>query len=313
MDKKREKKARVLKTLLLIIITGVMVYLYLTFRAHSSFIVMQVRIPRLVLALLCGFILGGIGSVYQIMLNNPLAEPYILGVSSGAALGSVIAIIIGLYLFVPLFAFGGALLTMLIVWYLSQAGGYYSGTKLLLSGIIVGMFCSSLISLMMYLNLQDVGSIMGVLMGNIGHIFRVDEWRWFQLFGLVSLVLMGYLYSLSGQLNICSSGDLIATNVGVDVTKLRRNVFIVSSLLIGFVVSYAGIIGFIGLIVPHLIRMLFGNDQRKVFLLSSIGGAFLLLLCDFIAMHITVIEIPIGVITAFIGCPFFVYCFAVRK
>ena len=312
-SQKRLNAGRITKILLLVVLTGVMIYLYLTYKAHSPFIIYQVRVPRLILALLCGLILGGVGSVYQIMLNNPLAEPYILGVSSGAALGSVVAIIIGLYLFVPLFAFAGALLTMLMVWYLSQLGGYFSSIKLLLSGIIVGMFCSAFISLLMYLNLRDIGSIIGVLMGNLGHIFTVEEWRLFLILGLFSLILSGYLYSLSNQLNICSSGDLIATNVGVNVTKLRRNVFIVSSLLIGFIVSYAGIIGFVGLIVPHLIRMMYGNDQKRVFLLSSVGGALLLIGCDFIAMHVIVIEIPIGIITSFIGCPFFIYCFAKRK
>ena len=299
--------------LFILLISAAAIYLYLTFRTGSSFIVWQVRFPRLMLAIVCGVVLGGVGSIYQIMLNNPLAEPYILGVSSGAALGGVVAIVAGLYVLMPVFAFAGALMVMLFVWYLSQVGGFFSGTKLLLSGIIAGMFCSSLISLLMYLNQREIASIIGVLMGNLGHIFSKNEWDAFRISGLISLILLGYLYTLSTKLNIMAGGDLMATGTGVEVKTIRRNIFIVSSLLVGFVVAYAGIIGFVGLLVPHLVRMVVGNDQGKVFILSALGGGLLLIVCDFIAMHLTVIEIPIGVITAFIGCPFFVFCFARRR
>jgi len=289
------------------------VYLYLTYRASSGYIVAQVRFPRLLLTFLTGFVLGGVGSVYQIMLNNPLAEPYILGVSSGAALGSVVAIILGMYLFIPVFAFIGALILILIVWYLAQIGGFFSSTKLLLSGIIAGMFCASLISLLLYLNQREIGSIIGVLMGNLGHIFSIKEWQVFRFVVGGSVLLMIYLYSLSDKLNILTSGDLVAASLGIEIKQIRRNVFVVSSILVGVTVAYAGIIGFVGLLVPHIVRMLFGNDQRRVFLLSALGGAIFLILCDFLAMHLTVIEIPVGVITAFVGCPFFVYCFAKKR
>lgn len=293
-----------------LLLAALIIYVYLVFRTGSGFIIAQVRFPRLLLTFLCGFVLGGVGSVYQIMLNNPLAEPYILGVSSGAALGGVIAIIFGLYLFIPLFAFSGALLLILIVWYLSQLGGYFSSTKLLLSGIIAGMFCASFISLLLYLNQQELGSIIGILMGNLGHIFSVAEWRIFRIVAITAFLMMFYLYTLSDRLNILTSGDLLASSLGVEVKQVRRRVFVISSLLVGITVAYAGIIGFVGLLVPHIIRMLFGNNQRLVFPLSAVGGAFFLLVCDFLAMHLIAIEIPVGVITAFIGCPFFIYCFA---
>ena len=299
--------------LLLVLLAAVIVYIYLTYRANSGFIISQVRFPRLLLTFLCGFILGGVGSVYQIMLNNPLAEPYILGVSSGAALGSVIAIILGLYLFIPIFAFGGALVLIMIVWYLAQLGGFFSSTKLLLSGIIAGMFCASLISLLLYLNQREISSIIGILMGNLGHIFSIKEWQIFRFVVGGAILLMIYLYSLSDKLNILTSGDLVASSLGIEVKQIRRNVFVVSSILVGITVAYAGIIGFVGLLVPHIVRMLFGNDQRRVFLLSALGGGIFLIVCDFLAMHLTVIEIPVGVITAFIGCPFFVYCFASNR
>jgi iron complex transport system permease protein len=304
------KSKTVLRIFLFLVFAAVVIYLYLSYRTPTSYIVAQVRFPRLLLTFICGFVLGGVGSVYQIMLNNPLAEPYILGVSSGAALGGVTAIIIGLYLLIPVFAFTGALLLILIVWYLAQVGGFFSSTKLLLSGIIAGMFCSALISLLLYLNQEEIGSIIGILMGNLGHIFSMREWTIFRVILGISLLLMFYLYTLSDKLNILTSGDLIASSLGIEVRQLRRKVFIVSSILVGFTVAYAGIIGFVGLLVPHIVRMLFGNDQRKVFLFSSFAGAVFLIFCDFIAMHLTAIEIPVGVITAFIGCPFFIYCFA---
>ena len=243
----------------------------------------------------------------------PGSEPYILGVSSGAALGGVIAIVLGLYLFIPFFAFAGALILILIVWYLAQIGGFFSSTKLLLSGIIAGMFCASLISLLLYLNQREVGNIIGILMGNLGHIFSVREWQIFRFVTAGAIILMIYLYTLSDKLNILTSGDLVASSLGIEVKMIRRNVFLVSSLLVGVTVAYAGIIGFVGLLVPHIIRMLFGNDQRKVFVLSAFGGAIFLIFCDLLAMHLTVIEIPVGIITAFIGCPFFVYCFAKNR
>ncbi|MCK4957060.1 MAG: iron chelate uptake ABC transporter family permease subunit, partial [Candidatus Cloacimonetes bacterium] len=126
-----------------------------------------------------------------------------------------------------------------------------------------------------------------------------------------SIMLMLYLFSLSKQLEILSTGDLVAVSMGINVKNLRRRIFVVSSILTGITVAYAGIIGFIGLVVPHLVRMIFGT--RRDIIYSAIGGAFLLLLCDFIAMHIAVVELPVGVITAFIGCPFFIFVMGKRS
>lgn len=284
-----------------------LIWLYLTYGAASGFIITQVRLPRLMLTILTGTVLAGTGYAYQVMLNNPLAEPYILGISSGAAFGSILAAVTGLVVFMPLFGFAGALVTMMLVWSLSHWGGYFNSTKLLLSGIIVGMFFSALISLLMYFNQQDIGNIINVLMGNLGHIFGRSEWRNFLIIFFVSLALLGYLMSLSRQLIIISTGDLMANSLGVDVRKIRRRIFLISSLLTGITVAYAGIIGFIGLVIPHLTRMINGGNRRYTMFQSAFLGASLLLICDFVAQHIAVIEIPVGIITAFIGCPFFIY------
>ncbi len=287
-----------------------LVYIYLSINEPSSHIIFAVRLPRLLLAFLVGFVLSGVGYSFQIMLNNPLAEPYILGISSGAAFGSILASVLGLYIFMPVFGFTGAIIALTIVWFLAHLSGFFNSTKLLLSGIIVGMFFSALISLLMYLNQQDIGNIINVLMGNLGHIFSRREWYYFLIVFGISILLMLYMFLLSRKLMILTTGDVIAGSLGIDVKKLRRKIFIISSLLTGVTVAYAGIIGFIGLIVPHIVRMISGGNKQTGIIYSALFGAALLILCDFIAMHITVIEIPVGVITAFLGCPFFLFIMA---
>jgi iron complex transport system permease protein len=150
-------------------------------------------------------------------------------------------------------------------------------------------------------------------MGNLGRIFSRDEWIFFLVVFVISMLLMAYLFLLSGKLTILTTGDLVATSLGIDVRKLRRKIFIISSLLTGITVAYAGIIGFIGLVVPHIIRMITGGNKRFVMIFSSLAGAFLLILCDLAAKHIASIEVPVGVITAFIGCPFFLLIMAKSK
>lgn len=300
--------------LVLLLSLGVLLaYFYLTFGNADANIILNVRLPRLFLTLFTGVTLAGIGSVYQMMLNNPLAEPYILGVSSGAALGAVLAGLAGLFFLMPLFGFAGAMLTMLLVWLLAQKKGQFDKTRLLLSGIIAGMFLSAIISLVMYLFQKDTLLILGTLMGNLGHIFSLAEYRFFLVLAGLGLFILYIVYRDSLTLDIMSSGDLYAGSVGIDVHRIRRRLFVLSSLLTGIAVAYAGIIGFVGLVIPHLVRLLVGTSQRRVYPLSLLLGGIFLLLCDFIAMHITTLELPVGVITAFIGCPFFVWLLLRRK
>jgi len=308
-----KNRTQFLTFILFMICSTLMLFIYLYVGKPSTHIILSVRFPRLMLTFLTGFILGGVGFTFQIMLNNPLAEPYILGISSGAAFGSIVAAISGFFLLMPVMGFLGAICTMILVWYLSHLGGFFNKTKLLLSGIIVGMFFSALISLLMYFNQQDIGNIINILMGNLGHIFSNQEWKIFLIIFGISLVLMGYLFSLSNHLNILTTGDLIAESLGIDVKKLRKRIFVICSILTGITVAYAGIIGFIGLVVPHLIRMTFGGNHKYSLILSAFAGAILLIFCDFLAMHITVIEIPVGIITAFLGSPFFLFIMAKSK
>ncbi len=296
---------KIINLFILSLLSAFIVYFYLHYKTDSNFIIANIRVPRLILAITTGMILSGVGSTYQVLLNNPLADPYILGISSGAALGSTIAAILGFYIFMPIFGFAGAFLATILVWIFAHSDGYFNKTRLLLSGIIIGMLFSSIISLLMYLNQREIGNIINVLMGNLGHIFSKTEWIAFKLTTFIASILMIYLFSLSRKLNIMTTGDLIAGSLGIDVKKIRHRTFIVCSLLTAITVSYAGIIGFVGLIVPHLSRMIIGNEQKNVFILSSILGGILVILCDFIAMHLTAIELPVGVVTSFVGTPMF--------
>lgn len=289
---------------LLILLFSFIVFLYFSIHSPGLFINMQIRFPRFLLTILTGFVLGGVGFTFQILLNNPLAEPYILGISSGAALGSIVAMLFGWLVLAPVLGFLGAFLTMFLVWRLANLGNYFTSTKLLLSGIIVSMFFSAFISLLMYLNQRDIGNIINILMGNLGRIFSHSEYKIFIGIFLGCLTLMIYLFGKSSQLQIITTGDEVATSLGINVQTLRRKIFIVSSILTGIVVSYAGIIGFVGLIVPHLTRLL--GVKKHSLIVSSFFGSGFLLICDLLAMHIAVIEVPVGVITAFIGCPFFI-------
>ena len=298
-------------TIIVLFVLFSLVYLLHDYKTQA--ILIYLRLPRYMLTILCGMALAGIGSVYQVMLNNPLAEPYILGISSGAAFGSIVAGLAGFVVLMPLFGFAGALGAMFLVWFIAHFRNYNDPNRLLFSGIITGMFISACISLLLYLFHKDVAMILQVLMGNTGHVFDQREWIYFLCAFGVSIVLIFYLYTLSTQLNILTSGDEVAQSMGINVKKLRKKIFFVSSLLTGICVSYAGIIGFVGLIVPQLVRMLIGSEQKKVFIYSVIGGATFLLLCDFLAMHLTAIELPVGIITSFLGCPLFVYILLLKK
>ncbi len=292
---------------LLLIVLALVIYIYLVYGAANGYVVEHLRFPRLLLTILTGMVLGSAGFAFQLLLNNPLAEPYILGVSSGAALASILAGAAGLFFLIPLFGFLGALAAMLTVYWLARSGGIFNTTRLLLAGIIVGMFLSSIISLVMYLNQKDIGNIINVLMGNLGHIFSNTEWRIFVGISVILILLLSWLFLQGRRLLVLSTGDMVASSLGIDVRRYRVQIFVVCSLLTGLTVSFSGIIGFVGLIVPHLVRMIWkGNKPGSIFYAGLFGAGFLLI-CDFIAMHLAVIELPVGIITSFIGCPVFIY------
>jgi len=288
-------------------ISAIVIYLYIFVGNPDHNIVLHVRLPRFLLTVQTGSILAGVGSVYQLMFANPLADPYVLGISSGAAFGAMLFAVIGLVAIMPLGGFLGAITTIILVWFLARINGVMDKNRLLVSGVIASMFFSAGISLIMYLFQKDTMLIFGVLMGNLGKIFTILEWRLYLGMFFVSVCLMIHLYSKSLVLDIISGGDSYARSVGINIPRERLRVFVLSSILIGICVAYAGIIGFVGLVTPHIIRFFIPYEQKRIFYYSMLVGALFLLVCDLIAKNVAAIELPVGVITAFIGCPFFMY------
>jgi iron complex transport system permease protein len=277
------------------------------------FIVMEVRLPRILTAALVGGGLAMSGVVYQGILLNPLADPYTLGISSGAAFGASLALlanlILPIYVSVPVFAFIGAVLTLFTVLNLSTFNGQISANTLILSGVIVGAILSAAISFIKYLADEQVAVIIFWLMGSFSARSWLDA-------GLVALALScGLAVSLfyGRDLNIMSLGNRSADSLGVETAKTRKVLLLTASLVTALCVAVSGIIGFIGLIVPHLMRFIVGPDNRKLLPVSVLAGACLLLIADTVTRAVLPAEIPIGVLTALIGGPFFCIIFRQKQ
>lgn len=272
------------------------------------FIVEHVRLPRIILSASVGGMLAVIGTVFQALFKNPMADPYVMGVSSGAAFGATLAIVFGVgaslsgMSLVSLMAFVGAMLTMLVVYTLASVGGKISTTGILLAGIVVNSLLSSLISFIMIVHHDDIDRIVTWTMGS----FNAASWDHVKLIIPPMLFGIAYMMSLSRELNTLVLSEDDAKNMGVNVQRVKKTALVIASMLAAFSVSVSGIIGFVGLIVPHFFRMIFGSDHRVLLPVSFIGGALFLLICDTLARSILPnMEIPVGIITSIIGGPFF--------
>ncbi len=275
-------------------------------------IVLEIRLPRILLAGVAGFALSLGGLVFQALLRNPLAEPFILGVSSGAACGAVLAIMAGLsfQLGVPVLAFAGALLTVYLVLMVGRRRMGTESSTILLAGVIINAFFTAVIMFFIALAVDDrLHSMLFWLYGDLSQSSYRES-------AIVAPVVIGgavVLYGFSRHLNLMTAGSATAFQLGMDVEKAKRMCFLVVSLVIALVVSFSGLIGFVGLIVPHLSRMALGSDHRLLMPVSTLGGALFLIIADTVAR--TVIspnELPVGVITAFLGAPFFIYLLKTR-
>jgi len=274
-----------------------------------SVVVMDVRLPRILSAAIVGGGLAACGAVFQGILLNPLADPYTLGVSAGAAFGASLAILLnigflGLYS-VPLFAFLGAAATLLFVVYLSSSSGGFSSNNLILSGIIVAAILSAGISFLKYIADEQVSVIIFWLMGSFGSKTWTDVGLTSLFVGLGLLVFIFF----ARDMNLMSLGNRTASSLGVDTRKVTMVLLIAASLVGAVCVSVSGIIGFVGLLVPHMMRLFTGPDNRRLVPVSLLAGAILLLGADTITRTVLPSEIPIGVLTALIGGPFFCYLF----
>jgi iron complex transport system permease protein len=284
---------------------------------NNDYEIFKVRLTRVLLSVFVGAALACSGAVLQAILKNPLADPYILGVSSGAGLGAVIAIIIpGITLSyfagpsIAVFAFTGAIITVFLVWFI----GYYSGrsqvTSLLLAGVVINAFFSAVIMLLtLVMKTQELRSTLYWLMGNIP-----ENQHALLLLSCGSFILLGIiiLWYISNNLNIITLGEYESKGLGIDTEKTRRVAFSFAAFITAIAVSISGLIGFVGLIVPHAIRLLFGPDHRQLIPLSAIYGGIFLAIADTIARTAFGLEqLPVGVITALTGGPFFLILLAI--
>jgi iron complex transport system permease protein len=272
-------------------------------------IFVRVRVPRIILAALVGAALASAGVIFQALLRNPLADPYILGISSGAGLGVILAIIsgIGWTLWgrspVAVFAFLGALGTVWLVWGIGRITGKYHVTGLLLAGVVVNAFLSAMIMFLTSIaKSQQLYATIFWLMGNMTEEDFLVLWVGG---GCIVAGVIG-LFFLSPQLNIISVGYHDARSVGVPVERIELAAFAISAFITAVAVSLSGLIGFVGLIIPHAVRLVFGPDHRQLLPLSALAGAMFLVLADTVARTIVApAQLPVGVITAILGGPFF--------
>jgi iron complex transport system permease protein len=272
-------------------------------------VVFDVRLPRILTAALVGGGLAMCGVVFQGILLNPLADPYTLGVSAGAAFGASLAILLNIHLLgtysIPLFAFVGAACTLLVVIYLSSSAEGWSSNNLILSGIIVAAILSAGISFLKYIADEQVAVIIFWLMGSFGSKTWTDVALTLIFIGIGFTVFVYY----SRDLNLMSLGNRTASSLGVETRKVTLILLSTASLVAAICVSVSGIIGFVGLLIPHMMRLLTGPDNRRLVPVAMLSGGILLLCADTITRAVLPSEIPIGVLTALIGGPFFCYIF----
>lgn len=271
-------------------------------------IVFDLRLPRIFLGILVGAALSVAGASFQALLRNPLADPYVLGVSSGAALGSILALILApeFALVTPLGAFLGAIATIAGVYFLGRREGQLDSTTLLLGGIILASFFSAIILfLMTTLAGRDLRGMAYWLMGDLSTPVSAGM-QWIFTVGLVAGI--GAIYSTSADLNLLLTGEREAAHLGVDVTRVKLVVYVSASFLTALAVSASGAIGYVGLLVPHAVRLIFGSDYRLLIPASALCGAIALVLADMLARTIvSPTELPVGAMTAMAGAPVFIY------
>ncbi|HEX6571105.1 MAG TPA: iron ABC transporter permease [Steroidobacteraceae bacterium] len=265
-------------------------------------VVLDLRLPRALTAFAVGGLLGLAGALLQVLLRNPLADPYVLGVSGGASVTALLALMIGLPAFtVDAAAAGGALAACALVFALAQGRGGWTPTRLLLTGVVVAAGAGSVVSLL--LAMSDDTRLRGMVFWLLGDLSRGDRWGWL-LALLVAATALGV--ALGRPLNVLARGETLAASVGLDVRRVRRIVFVLSSVLTGCAVSTAGSIGFVGLVTPHLVRLALGNDQRIVLAGSALLGGFVLMAADLASrMLLAPRQLPVGALTALVGVPIF--------
>jgi iron complex transport system permease protein len=265
-------------------------------------VVLDLRLPRALTAFAVGGLLGLAGALLQVLLRNPLADPYVLGVSGGASVVALLVLMLGWPAFlVDVGSAIGAFLACALVFTLARGAGGWTPTRLLLTGVVVAAGAGSVVSLL--LAMSDDTRLRGMVFWLLGDLSRGDRWAW-----LIALLLAATLLAiaLGRPLNVLARGEMLAATVGLNVPRVRSTVFMLSSILTGCAVSTAGSIGFVGLVTPHLVRLALGNDQRVVMAGSALLGGILLMAAD-LASRVLLAprQLPVGALTAIVGVPIF--------
>lgn len=278
-------------------------------------IVVDIRMPRILLAIVVGASLSIAGASFQALLRNPLADPYVLGVSSGASVGSILALMLVNQLalspafaglITPLGAFLGATATITAVYFLGRRAGHIDSGTLLLGGVITASFLQAIIMFLM--STLAGGNLRGASYWMMGSLSTPPPQSLLYLLGFGFLLAAGAIYTTASDLNLLLAGEMEAMHLGVDVPRVRLVVYLAASLLTGLAVSVSGTIGYVGLLVPHAMRLIFGSDHRMLLPASALGGAIALVVADTIARTVVApSELSVGAVTALVGAPFFIY------
>ena len=270
-------------------------------------IIWRLRLPRVVLAALVGATLSLGGLVFQALLRNPLAEPYILGISGGSAVGAIIGILLGLSRFpgVALLAFAGSMATLILVLAISSGKAAMRKDALILAGVMVNAFCSSVI--MFLISLTQDSRLHNILFWLMGDLSMSDP-KQILILSLTLLPCFALLFLLARPMNLLLMGEEMAANMGVSVRFISIVLLVVTSFMVSATVCHSGLLGFVGLVMPHLLRLSFGPDHRLLVPACILGGGAYLVLCDLLARSLPARgEMPVGVITALIGAPVFIF------
>jgi iron complex transport system permease protein len=283
-------------------------------KAYAT-IFLNLRLPRALLAFLVGASLSLSGAILQGYFQNPMADPFVVGVSSGASLGAVLAINLGLNMMVlgfslqSILAFASGFAIVYLVYLLSQRKGVFKVETLLLTGVAAGALASALTSFLIFTKSESYEQAVFWLLGS----FALSDWN--QIAAVLPYFILCFIIAqwLAKDMNLLVLGDDVAQSLGCPVSRVRKAFLVISTLLAASSVSVCGIIGFVGLIVPHWVRILIGPDHRHLFLFSSLTGGIFLIFCDLLARTLLPSELPIGIITAAAGAPFFIYLLNQRR
>lgn len=286
-----------------------------TLSSDYGMIVLDIRLPRILLGVVVGASLSVAGASFQALLRNPLADPYVLGVSSGAALGAIVALIAESHLnlspeiaglITPIGAFIGAALTIAAVFFLGRRDGQIDSTTLLLGGIITASFLSAVIMFLM--TTLSGNNLRGTAFWLMGDLSTPQPRSLLYFLCLGFIIAAGAIYTTASDLNLLLAGEKEAMHLGVDVPRVRIVVYIAASILTGLAVAVSGVIGYVGLLVPHVMRLIFGSDHRMLLPASALGGAIALVIADTLARTVaSPTELSVGAMTAMAGAPLFIY------